>query len=168
IKCENNLHQVGLAMHGYHDAYGQFPVEGTTQGISWPLKIMPYIEQGNVYNKVWPLFQGAYNHDLAAYPYSATPPNDRATLVAEAGAAASQVDASMTVPIFLCPSRRAGNPGPYIDYCGAYHGGIHQGELTEPPNSVNASGYNAILDTYITGPRTQGVSMSVVTNGAGT
>src|SRR5438874_6245621 len=57
-KCENNLHQVGLALHGYHDAFGQFPVEGTTQGIGWPVKILPYIEQGNVYNKVWPLFQG--------------------------------------------------------------------------------------------------------------
>jgi hypothetical protein len=66
-KCQNNLKQVGLAMHNFHDANGSFPVEGTTQGISWPLRIMPYIEQGNVYNLVWPLFQSAYAADLAAH-----------------------------------------------------------------------------------------------------
>src|SRR4051812_23580160 len=66
MKCQNNLKQLGLAMHSYHDAIGGFPVEGTTQGISWPVKILPYIEQGNAYNQVWPLFQSAYNADLAS------------------------------------------------------------------------------------------------------
>src|SRR5436190_2365644 len=59
-KCTNNLKQLGIALHAYHDANNKFPVEGTTQGISWPVRVMPYIEQGNVYNLVWPLFETAY------------------------------------------------------------------------------------------------------------
>src|SRR3954465_4674697 len=66
IQCSNNMKQLGIAMHSYHDSNGGFPVEGTTQGIGWPVKVLPYIEQGNAYNLVWPLFQTAYNNDLAA------------------------------------------------------------------------------------------------------
>jgi prepilin-type N-terminal cleavage/methylation domain-containing protein/prepilin-type processing-associated H-X9-DG protein len=156
IQCSNNLKQMGLAFHNYHDSNGSLPVEGTTQGVSWPLRIMPYIEQGAIYNLVWPLFQTAYNDDLASYPYSST--TIRTRVVGEYAAAASQVNSTMTVKIFLCPSRRTAT-GPYIDYCGAYHGGLQYSAL---------SGNNAILDTYTTGPRATGVTLNAVTGGAGT
>jgi prepilin-type N-terminal cleavage/methylation domain-containing protein/prepilin-type processing-associated H-X9-DG protein len=168
-KCNNNLKQIGLAMHNFHDVNGFFPAEGTTQGISWPLRIMPYIEQGNVYNLVWPLFQTAYQADIAAFPYSSNAVRD--SIRDMYAQAANQVTADMTVPIFLCPSRRSGK-GPYIDYCGAYHGGIHQAALQGATLAngtvVNATGYNAILDTYTTGPKPPGVMMAEITNGAGT
>jgi prepilin-type processing-associated H-X9-DG protein/prepilin-type N-terminal cleavage/methylation domain-containing protein len=58
IKCTNNLKQIGLAMHGYHDVNGFFPAtwdawEKTPAGGtpylvlygSWLATIMPYIEQ---------------------------------------------------------------------------------------------------------------------------
>jgi prepilin-type processing-associated H-X9-DG protein len=158
-KCQNNMKQIGLAMHSYHDANNGFPVEGTTQGISWPLRILPYIEQGNVYNIVWPLFQAAYQADLAG-----------SGSAAQYQSAANQV--TTPVPVFLCPSRRSAATGPYIDYCGAYHGGITGNALNGSTMSsgivVNASGYNTILDTYTTGPRAVGISMNAITNGAGT
>jgi prepilin-type N-terminal cleavage/methylation domain-containing protein/prepilin-type processing-associated H-X9-DG protein len=158
IKCENNLKQVGLAMHGYHDATNGFPVEGTTQGISWPIRILPYIEQGNVYNMVWPLFQTAYQTDLATGGAN----NFNSSGYA---AAAAQVTANMAVPIFLCPSRRTAAVGPYIDYAGAYHGGIQGGSLN---GYVNTSGLNGILDTYTLGANARGLTLTVITNGAGT
>ncbi|HEX4609800.1 MAG TPA: DUF1559 domain-containing protein, partial [Urbifossiella sp.] len=114
-KCTNNLKQIGLAMHGFHDQSNAFPVEGTSQGISWPVQILPGIEQGAVYNLVWPAFQAAYQLDLAGT--SAT---------AQYTAAAAAVTAP--VPVFVCPSRRT-QTGPYIDYAGAYHGGISGGAL---------------------------------------
>jgi len=172
-KCQNNLKQLGIALHAYHDANNSFPVEGTTQGISWPMRVMPYIEQGNVYNLVWPLFQSAYTADLAAHVPgaasggygTATVQNNIKTGYANA---AKQVTTAMTVPIFLCPTKRQGAVGPYIDYCGAYHSGIHTVALqgaTINGVAIDASGYNAILDTYITGPRPPGVTMTAITAG---
>jgi len=153
-KCSNNLKQVGLAMHAFHDATNAFPVEGTTQGISWPVRILPYIEQGNVYNQIWPAFQTALNNELAIGNNSGY-----------ASAAALVTQGNYVVPIFLCSSRRGSEAGPRIDYAGAFHGGIQSNALA---SYQNTSGLNGILDTYTTGPRATGVTLTVVTGGAGT
>jgi prepilin-type N-terminal cleavage/methylation domain-containing protein len=170
-KCGNNLKQLGIAMHAYHDANGAFPVEGTTQGISWPVRVMPYIEQGNAYNQVWPILGPAYAADLAAcnangsYITGSIPAAVRSAYTS----AANQV--TTAVPIFLCPSRRGTEAGPVIDYTGAYHGGITGGALSGSSANgqrVNTSGYNGILDTYTTGPTAPGIRMTIINNGAGT
>ena len=63
ISCTNNLKQIGLALHEYHDANQGFPagyvasgpyVNGatdTTPGWGWGAMILPYAEQGNLYNQ---------------------------------------------------------------------------------------------------------------------
>jgi len=62
MECSNNLKQIGLALHSYHDAYKGFPkgcapdvdANGNAQyswGSSWKVWILPYVEQGNIYNK---------------------------------------------------------------------------------------------------------------------
>jgi prepilin-type N-terminal cleavage/methylation domain-containing protein/prepilin-type processing-associated H-X9-DG protein len=50
--CSNNLKQLGLALHNFHDAYKAFPPGRTTKPNHASLfpYIMPYIEQGNVAN----------------------------------------------------------------------------------------------------------------------
>jgi prepilin-type N-terminal cleavage/methylation domain-containing protein len=58
IKCANNLHQIGLACHSYHDAFGSFPPGYravpsadptlTSPGWSWAAFLLPYMEQGNL------------------------------------------------------------------------------------------------------------------------
>jgi prepilin-type N-terminal cleavage/methylation domain-containing protein/prepilin-type processing-associated H-X9-DG protein len=50
-QCTNNLKQIGIAMHNYHDQQGTLPpgVKGSVWG-TWLLFILPYIEQGNLYN----------------------------------------------------------------------------------------------------------------------
>jgi prepilin-type N-terminal cleavage/methylation domain-containing protein/prepilin-type processing-associated H-X9-DG protein len=66
IKCTNNLKQIGLALHSYHDANKKFPpgyVDGNTDpnstpdndlgpGWCWATFILPYIEQDNVYKQI--------------------------------------------------------------------------------------------------------------------
>jgi prepilin-type N-terminal cleavage/methylation domain-containing protein len=55
--CANNMRQIGLALHGYHDANGQFPT-GARLGdpgekfpwAQWLLFILPYVEEGPRYN----------------------------------------------------------------------------------------------------------------------
>jgi prepilin-type N-terminal cleavage/methylation domain-containing protein/prepilin-type processing-associated H-X9-DG protein len=50
-QCTNNLKQVGLAMHNYHDSQGTLPpgVKGCCWG-TWLVFILPYIEGGNLFN----------------------------------------------------------------------------------------------------------------------
>jgi type II secretory pathway pseudopilin PulG len=54
MKCSNNLKQIGLAMHNYHDANGTMPwgrSKGALDSPSWAVLILPYIEQQNTYNR---------------------------------------------------------------------------------------------------------------------
>jgi hypothetical protein len=49
-QCQNNLKQIGLAIHTYHDANNALPPShNATDG--WPAMVLPYIEQGNLYNQ---------------------------------------------------------------------------------------------------------------------
>src|SRR5947208_16850389 len=49
MQCTNNLKQIGLALHNYHDTRGRFPGDWTA-GSSYYGAILPYIEQGNLAN----------------------------------------------------------------------------------------------------------------------
>ncbi len=55
-QCTNNLKQIALAMHNYHDANNNFPKPAITGKdgkplLSWRVAILPYIEQGELYKK---------------------------------------------------------------------------------------------------------------------
>jgi prepilin-type N-terminal cleavage/methylation domain-containing protein/prepilin-type processing-associated H-X9-DG protein len=58
IKCANNLKQIGLAVHGYHDNMNGVPPQATYtigssfSGYSVHARILPYIEQGAIHARV--------------------------------------------------------------------------------------------------------------------
>jgi len=56
-QCQNNLKQLGLALHHFHDAHSVFPASGWTQAgpgnpqgkfVGWRPLTLPYIEQENL------------------------------------------------------------------------------------------------------------------------
>ena len=52
-QCKNNLKQWGLAMHNYCDTQGVIPNTDTWLfGWSWDYKILPYIDQANLFNRM--------------------------------------------------------------------------------------------------------------------
>jgi prepilin-type N-terminal cleavage/methylation domain-containing protein/prepilin-type processing-associated H-X9-DG protein len=53
-QCQNNLKQIGLAIHNYHDQYKHFPIGRQTRNgnyyANWAILILPFVEQGPLYN----------------------------------------------------------------------------------------------------------------------
>jgi prepilin-type N-terminal cleavage/methylation domain-containing protein/prepilin-type processing-associated H-X9-DG protein len=51
-QCTNNLKQIGLGFHNFHNANGKLPsAYSATTGLSWHVNILPYIEQEARYEK---------------------------------------------------------------------------------------------------------------------
>jgi hypothetical protein len=55
-QCTNNLKQIGLAMHNYHDKHGSFPpaFRAGQDGkplLSWRVLILPFLEQQQLYSE---------------------------------------------------------------------------------------------------------------------
>jgi prepilin-type processing-associated H-X9-DG protein len=51
ISCANNLKQLALALHGYHDAHGQFPYAAKADdagAYTWSQPLLPFLEQDAV------------------------------------------------------------------------------------------------------------------------
>src|SRR5579884_234798 len=88
-QCQNNLKQLGLAMHNYHDVYKQFPknaylVPGSGgnawQCLSASYKILPYIEQSALYSQIQQLWNASNWSGIYSGPMQ------------------------QSIPIFRCPS----------------------------------------------------------------
>jgi len=102
MSCQNNLRQIGIAMHVHEDAFGRFPSGGwgfvwtgdpdrgtdRHQPGGWAFSMLPYLEQANL-------------HELG-----------RGATVADKRAEAARV-AQTPVPVLNCPSRRSASLYPY-------------------------------------------------------
>jgi prepilin-type processing-associated H-X9-DG protein len=55
-QCVNNLKQIGLAMHNYHDVYGSFPPAMTSDPdgkplLSWRVLLLPFLDEQALYDR---------------------------------------------------------------------------------------------------------------------
>ena len=87
-QCVNNLKQLGLALHNYHDIHGAFPIgqglnvaTGSTNNISAQTRLLSFMEQANLANAI-------------NFSYPSTDPSNATALVT-------------SVNTFLCPSDSA-------------------------------------------------------------
>jgi prepilin-type N-terminal cleavage/methylation domain-containing protein/prepilin-type processing-associated H-X9-DG protein len=77
-QCQNNLKQIGLAMHSYHDVYKKLPPGGDAKSFSAQAYLLPYLEQA-------PLFRTI---DFSSAPVST----------------GNGLPDAQVVPVFVCPS----------------------------------------------------------------
>ncbi|MBA4031664.1 MAG: prepilin-type cleavage/methylation domain-containing protein [Planctomyces sp.] len=89
-QCKNNLKQLGLALHNYHDIHNVLPYGGTYEGAMWSAMILPQIDQSSLYNSIksWGEGSGAANWGNSA----GTATNDKT------------VACGVLIPVFRCPS----------------------------------------------------------------
>ncbi|UUO04741.1 DUF1559 domain-containing protein [Blastopirellula sp. J2-11] len=134
ISCSNNLKQLGLAMHNYHDTflslpYGQFaygfhsglaPAYTDTPGeqpfgATWFQGILPFVEQSAIYDAV--------KSDMPNMASTSWDETARKTVV---GA-------------FVCPSDPAGGKIGAVGFQGNYLGNSHN-DILHPGNLADANG----------------------------
>ncbi|MDP1799531.1 MAG: DUF1559 domain-containing protein, partial [Planctomycetaceae bacterium] len=114
-QCRNNLKQLGLACHNYHDAFNQFPhnydargpLEVSTGGgqwqngpgtFGWIVMALPYFDQAPLYNR----FNFSDNNGGPGWTSTA-----------------NTVPSTTILPALMCPS----NPQPNKVNCGVATGG---------------------------------------------
>jgi prepilin-type N-terminal cleavage/methylation domain-containing protein len=92
--CSNNLYQMGLALHSYHDDNGALPPSRVSlrEGPSWAWLILPQVEQHVLYSK-WP----------RGWPYPGI--SSASGVTAQALEEAKDV-LQASVPIYSCPTFR--------------------------------------------------------------
>jgi len=166
MKCSNNLKQVGLAIHNFHDAIGGFPPATTRvpnqawmHGPTWWVYTLPYIEQDNVYNKTTFIPTGSVNVTF---------------WLADTGAVNKAVYNGVTFPMTRCPS----SPLPEWNTVDAENGtaGYRAYEPTytcilgsdQHPSADTSSGNGPVSDGGVLGLRTRiqdGTKMTAITDG---
>ncbi|MDA0591413.1 MAG: DUF1559 domain-containing protein [Planctomycetota bacterium] len=85
-QCLNNLKQIGIGLHNYHDTHKCFPPgwvnytpdAGDRPRLGWQTLLLPFVEQGTIYQKLYP--------DMIARQV-------RKSTIVETG-----------IPLFRCPS----------------------------------------------------------------
>ncbi|MEX0726927.1 MAG: DUF1559 domain-containing protein [Planctomycetaceae bacterium] len=140
-QCQNNLKQIGLALHNYHDAHKVFPY-GAAQPYgeqvhnfgNWRIMIFPYIDQAPLYNVLTPYFG------------SGGQPAGWLTWHGQASTIIALPAQQLVVPAFICPSDPA---DPIVD--GEYSGNEWlSASSAARSNYMGSSGPSSIWDCSAT------------------
>ena len=139
--CRNNVKQIGLAFHNYHDVFGRFPAAFTANaGASifdigegpgprndvevdcnihtWVERILPYMDQGNVYQGInFDTMMGALNPDGTGIPTCPGVSTKGGNASGGFQAAHSPASLNAVSPAFICPTapHPSNKVAPYLD-----------------------------------------------------
>ena len=150
-QCKNNLKQIGLACHNYHDTAKQFPqnydgrpynefAKGDWQhgygNFGWLVMALPYFDQAPLYNQ----FNFSDNNGYSGSNY----PGSQASVNGFGWTSQQNTAASTTVlPALLCPS----NPQPdkLQPWVATSSGGYNYNASNNQPTPVGRTDYNGCL-----------------------
>ena len=142
-QCANNLKQIGLAIHNYHDVKKFLPSAGCDDGLplssgpwpdvgegtNWSVFILPYIEQGALYNRL------TFNGDSGWANNAGT------------GSALNNCNAAagVVIPIYRCPA----DPHPPLIHNGSNAGNqqVNRNSYVAIAGAVNGLGGGAFKET---------------------
>ncbi len=158
MSCSNNLKQIGLALHMYHDTNKVMPPAGfvstiaTQRPASWLVRILPYMEQSAAYdgstfsgtdwasrsdgtNLNWALFHGlevpAFNCPSSPLPTTRTDAASSTTVALGAPA-----NLEMQVPNYVGVS---GQYGGRVTHWNGYHGRCDYNGVIVNIDAINSS-----------------------------
>ncbi len=127
--CTNNLRQLGLALHSYHDTYGRLPMTihtnfswGSTHPNhkgSWLVRLLPFVEQAAIWDQL--NFDGNVEHDSRI---------------------GDQFVHEIVIPAFICPSD---------DHDKVWEGGFSLNASTNPQRRALAN-YSASMGSQANSP----------------
>lgn len=149
-QCSNNLRQLGLAAHHYHDAYkhlppgiGYYPTSANGVFGTYSFHLLRFLEEANLYDR-----------SLGSVSF---PPPDGPTTVHYPG---NNNVYSQPVPTFLCPSDPSVEPGGVVTIDGIVWGALSyvpnalvsaRADLTKSPPVINPQGRARIPNDFADG-----------------
>jgi len=161
MKCQNNLKQIGIALHAYHDANNRLPPGGSgiatnaergpdlgmTGNLGYTFYILPYVEQAPLYGL-----------GSATVDYNATPN--------------STILAPTKLSMYLCPSGQvedaagspAGKAGHYMGVMGPRGTNPATNAAYNAVTTPTAASHGAVSRQGILGPNTR-VTLTGITDG---
>jgi prepilin-type N-terminal cleavage/methylation domain-containing protein/prepilin-type processing-associated H-X9-DG protein len=131
VQCQNNMRQIGIALHNYHDSHGHLPPgqpknqDDPNYSLTWDALILPQIDQGPLWAQTERAFQ-----TRPRWPYD-NPPH---------------VALATVVKTYVCPddgrlfspiTDRDGVTAAYTSYLGVRGGGRADGVLGIRPKGIN-------------------------------
>jgi prepilin-type N-terminal cleavage/methylation domain-containing protein/prepilin-type processing-associated H-X9-DG protein len=140
--CRNNMKQLGIAMHNYHDLHKRLPMAGQAGGVGtnmdipfawcWASMILPQIDQGPLYNQLnvgnSPLVPNAAANMTNIHDYRTASANTPERLYIT------------KIPMYFCPSASGDDTNQYSKHMGTMMYAMNAALAPVPSNLQTAGG----------------------------